>query len=132
MAVYKLIAVLEQSIHARLKAGDVVLNEQMIGKDVQYVALLDGIHSTRERGGEAEAHSSLGVRLRPSHLVLNVKVPEHLLLLLKSPQAFIINWFRHFCFIIITLPKTTPLTFKDKDQSTSGLTITHYTYFNTH
>lgn len=76
----------------------------MSGKDIQCLAL-DRIHSPREGGRKAEAHSSLGVCLRPSHLVLNIKVPEHLLLLLKSFQAFVINWFGNVCFIIITLQK---------------------------
>lgn len=61
---------------------------------------LHGIHSTRERGGEAEAHSPLGVCLRTSHLVLNIEVPKHLLLLLKSLDAFIVQWFGSLHLII--------------------------------
>lgn len=71
----------------------------MSSKNVRCLAL-DRIHSTRERSGKAESHPSLGVRLRPSHLVLNVKVPKHLLLFLKSLQVFIINWFRNFSLIV--------------------------------
>ena len=43
---------------------------------------LNGVHST-EGGGEAQAHAPLGVRLGAGHLVLNVQVSKHLLLLLK-------------------------------------------------
>lgn len=92
---------IQSNIHASLRASDEfkVLNDQMSGKNSWHLAL-DGIHSTREGRGEAEAHSPLSVSLRSSHFVLDVKVPEHLLLLLKSLQAFIIKWFGSFCFIV--------------------------------
>lgn len=82
---------IQSDIHASLSAGDelVVLCGQMSSTGCQCLPL-DGIHPTWEWGGEAKAHSPLGVRLRPSHLILNIKVPKHLLLLLESLHAFIV------------------------------------------
>lgn len=81
----------QSDIHASLKASDefVVLNDRMSGKHGGCLAL-HRIHPARKRGGEAEAHAPLGVRLRASHLILNVKVPEHLLLLLKGLHALVV------------------------------------------
>lgn len=90
----------QSNIHASLRASNElgVLYDQEWRR--QPILALHGIHPTWERGGKAEAHSSLSVRLRASHLILNIEVPKHLLLLLKRLHPIIVQWFGSFHIII--------------------------------
>jgi len=68
--------------------------------------VLKGVHSSGEGGGEAQAHAPLGVRLRAGHLVLNVQVPEHLLLLLQGLQTLLVDWLGGLALLLILMEQS--------------------------